>query len=151
MRTTLSTPTVRPFHVDDVLAVLNRDGAQVPLQQVLEQAASGPAWTAVRHGEPLACGGIVLLWPQVGAAWMIVSDAMLAYPLWFTHTVRGFLHETIARLGLHRVEAVALVDSPINQRFLEALGFTDERHGIARAYLSDRRPVIRYELVKGDD
>lgn len=144
-----STPTVRAFEPSDVLAVLNRDGKQVPHGTVIDQANNGLAWTAVLDDVPLACGGIVLLWPGVGSAWMMVSKEMMSYPFWLTRTVKDFLYASAAHHHLHRVETVALADSLVNQQWLEALGFVREG-GVAHSYLTDKRSVVRYELVKGE-
>lgn len=149
MLTAVATPTVRAFHPADVLAVLNRDGRQVPSETLLEQANGGPAFTFTVDDVPLACAGVVILWPGVGSAWTIMSREMLDHPLWITRTVKRMLYQIIQQHDLHRVEAVALVDSIANQRWLEALGFVREG-GIAHGYLSDKRSAMRYELVKGD-
>lgn len=148
MLVTTQTPIIRHFEAADVEKILNRDGGQVPPQTILEQAALGPAWTAVLDGQPLGCGGLVLPWPGVGIAWMVLSDEMLTHPLWLTRTVKRFLVDMTRIHHLHRVEAVALEESLTNQRWIEALGFHVEQHGRARAYLSDQRTMIRYERVQ---
>ncbi len=150
MLTAVATPTVRAFQPADVLAVLNRDGRQVPDSALIEQANLGPAFTFTVDDVPLACAGVVILWPGVGSAWTMISQPMLDYPLWLTRTVRRMLYQIIEQHDLHRVETVALMDSVANQRWLEALGFVREG-GIAHGYLSDKRSAMRFELVKGVD
>lgn len=150
MRVLTRQPTIRPFEADDLLVVLNRDGCQVPHETVVQQAAGGPAWTAVIDGQPAGCGGLVLPWPGIGMCWLVVSDELITYRLWLTRTVGKFLINTIRAYELHRVEAVALDESQRNQDWLELIGFTREEHGRARAFLSDRRTVVRYEWVKED-
>jgi hypothetical protein len=151
MLVTTQTPIIRHFESADVQRILNRDGGQVPPQTILEQAACGPAWTAVLDGQPLGCGGLVLPWPGVGIAWMVLSEEIHQHPLWLTRTVKQFLVDMTRIHHLHRVEAVALEESETNQAWLKRLGFTREEHGRATAYLSDQRTMIRYERVKEYD
>lgn len=141
------TPIVRHFEAADLAHILNRDGGQVPASTILEQAATGPAWTAVLDHSPLGCGGLTLPWPGVGMAWMVLSEEMCLHRIWLTRTVKTFLDDMTRIHGLHRIEAMALEESCVNGLWLEALGFTREREGKARAYLTDKRTMIRYERI----
>jgi hypothetical protein len=127
------TPTVRGFRADDAAQVLNRDGRQLEMQALVRQAATG-------------CAGVVLLWPGVGSCWMIVTEELGTHGLWLTRTVKTFLREMIRVHDLHRLEASSVNGD--NGRWLEALGFTSERDGVAQQFLSDRRNVVRYEWVR---
>jgi len=60
--------------------------------------------------------------------------------------LRGMRHLN----GLHRIEALALEGCPNNQRWLEMIGFRREVYGVAHAFFSDRRDVVRFEWLKGD-
>lgn len=141
-------PILRPFQRADIECILNRDGPQVPNQVLLAQALAGPSFTAILDGRPLGCAGVLFPWPGVGMAWMVVSEEMGEHGFWLCRTVRAFLDEIIRVQALHRLEAVALVDSPRNQSWLEGLGFHVEQDGTARGFFSDGRSVKRYEWVK---
>jgi hypothetical protein len=77
---------------------------------------------------------------------MVVSDELGQHGLWLTRTVRTFLREVVRQHQLHRLEAVSVNGD--NGRWLEVIGFTSERDGVARQFLSDRRNVVRYEWVR---
>lgn len=146
--TTIQIPTVRPFRPDDAAQFVNRDGFQCTEAHMLAQSQSGPAFTAELDGQPVAAAGIVILWPGLGLAWMVINETALLPPVWLTRTVKRFLADLVQRHKLHRLEAVAVQDSLRNQRWLEAMGFTREQHGVARRYLADARAVIRYERIE---
>ena len=148
MDTLIRTPTVRLFQPDDAACLVNRDGMQVDAAQLIRQASLGEAWTACIEDRPIAAAGIIVLWPGVGVVWMTLTDDMAHYGIWLTRTTKAFLDEITIRHRLHRIEAVALEASPRNQRWLDALGFTSERDGVARQYLHDQRSVIRYERIR---
>lgn len=145
---TVTQPVLRPFRVDDVDMILNRDGQQVTSAAILEQAQHGPAMTAEVDGAPIACAGLVLPWPGIGMAWMVLSDEMSEHGVWLTRTVRNFLRDSIRTYDLHRLEAVAVEGMTRNHRWLTSLGFTSEKDGTARQFLADRRNVVRYEWVR---
>ncbi len=148
MSTIILQPTLRPLHHDDIAIILNRDGRQVSDNVLLDQARSGPSFTAIIGTRPIGCAGIIFPWTGVGMTWMILSEEIGQHGLWMYRTVRHFLDDMIRIHALHRIEAVALVDSPRNQAFLEALGFHVEQFGLAQGFLADRRSVVRYEWVK---
>lgn len=79
--------------------------------------------------------------------WMVLSGAISPHWRWMAKTTKQFLVVFVRVHGLHRVEASALDESSVNQRWLEWLGFTREQHGIARQYLVDKRSMVRYEWI----
>lgn len=143
----MTSPTIRPYQPGDAGQVTGRDGDNQPMLTD-QQAMAGPAYTAVLGERVIGCAGLVMLWPGVAAAWMVLSEDIGAHRFWLTRIVRRFLGDFTRAFRLHRVEAWALAESVRNQRWLWALGFKPEG-GIARQYLSDRRDVIRYERVEG--
>jgi hypothetical protein len=140
-------PTVRAFHPTDADAILNRDGRQSSTETIIRQSLRGPSFTAVVDGVPIACGGIMMPWEGVGMAWMILSEDAAWHWLWLSKTTKRTLRVLIQLHRLHRVEAVALEEAPVNQRWLEWMGFGREQHGVARQYVADRRNMIRYEWI----
>lgn len=143
-------PEVRPFQVTDVRQIVNRDDPQADEWLTVQQAQAGPAFTAWVGSQPIGCAGVVLAWPGVGMAWMVLADEMAEHGLWLTRMTRAFLRDILRVHRLHRLEAVALEESTRNQQWLQVLGFADEGN-VARCYLPDKRAIRRYELVEGMD
>ncbi len=145
---TVTQPMLRPFRASDLEQIVNRDGEQIPRAVLLAQAQAGRSFTAVFNEYPIGCAGIVFPWPGVGSTWMILSDEIGEHGLWMYRTVRHFLDDMVRIHNLHRMEGVALADSPRNQAWHEGLGFQVEQFGVAQGFLCDRRSVVRYEWVK---
>ena len=145
----MSCPVLRPFSPHDLEMLVNRDGDHDLSTTILAQARSGIALTAEVDGVPIGCGGLVIPWDGMGLCWMLLGESICRYPVWLTRTVRRLLHDVERACDLQRVEALVLESAPRNQRWLEQLGFTTEREGLARAYLPGHLNVIRYERVKG--
>lgn len=145
-------PRLIPFHVEHLMRLANRDGWHgATAKLAAEQATGGPAFTAVEGNRMLGAAGVLVPWPGVGMAWMVLAADIAPYGLWLTRTVRRVLDDVTRAYRLHRVEALALVESERNQRWLEVLGFGRERDGVAQAYTADRRAMVRYERVRGSD
>ena len=142
-------PSLRPFRPSDAEVLVNRDGARGLAQTVITQAQSGLAYTADVQGHPIGCGGVLRPWPGIVMCWMLLGEDVCRYPVWVMRVVRHLLRDVERTSGPVRFEAMALVESPRNQRWLEALGFTVEQHGIARAYLPGQIPIVRYERITG--
>lgn len=145
---TVPVPTLRPFRASDATALVNRDGEQCTVAHLLMQARSGPSFTAEVEGRILCAAGMVMPWPGMGQVWMLIGETLDPYGFWISKTVRRVVDDLSRQHRLHRLEAVALVESPRNQQWLEWLGFTSEQQGVAQAYLTDRRSIIRYERIE---
>lgn len=141
------TLALRPFQVDDLYGICNRDGEQVPDESFREGLMNGPALTVLFNGEPIGAGGIVIVWPGVGHGWMRLSSAMAPYMRWCFRVTRQFLIDVRNVYKLHRIETEALKGFEQNQRWAEHLGFTREVNGEARSILPDKRTMVRYEMV----
>lgn len=144
----MTNPILRAFHADDAKAILNRDGKQAEAESTLLQAAQGPSFTAEYDGVVLGCGGVVLMWPGVGACWMMLAEDIGSHGLWLSRTTRHFLATVKREANLHRLEAMAMHESVRNQAWLELCGFKREQNGIAQSYLPDKRSMVRFELVE---
>lgn len=144
----MPSPVLRDFQADDIKKIMNRDGMQGEQAVIVQQANLGPAFTAEVDGVPIGCGGVAILWAGVGFCWLVLSDDIGNHGVWLTHVTKEFIDATIEAFSLHRLEAVVLEDSLRNRAWVELLGFTKERDGIAVAYLPDRRSMVRYELVR---
>ena len=79
---------------------------------------------------------------------MRLSEQINGHELWLTKLVRDRLADLMVGHRLHRLEAVALAESRMNQAWLEVLGFRREENGTAQAFTADRRDAIRYEFIR---
>jgi len=144
----LTTPTLHPFHAEDLLACQDRDTRDPQAWSLArEKERRGPAYTARVGDTVIACAGVMVVWPGVGMAWVVLTDEAVPFRVWVTRTIRAVLRDVVRALALHRVEAVVLADSPRNLRWIRALGFRPE-NDIAQAYTQDRRDVVRMERVE---
>jgi RimJ/RimL family protein N-acetyltransferase len=144
----MGAPSIRPFEPADLLACVNRDGWQgATLQMAEEQAKRGPAFTFVQDGRIIGVTGVVVPWPGVGTAWMALTDHINGHRIWLTKVSQAVLRHAVQAHQLHRLEATVLADSERNQRWLEALGFSREQDGRARAYTALGADMVRYERI----
>lgn len=139
--------TIRAFMASDAVEIANRDGQQCHPEQIMRQAACGPSFTAVSGGKAIACAGVMIPSSHVGFAWAVISEMPKSQLLAISKAVRRILKTIITAHRLHRVEAFALESSSMNQRWIEWLGFSVERDGIARRYMPDKQSIVRYEWV----
>ena len=143
-------PILIPFKAEHLREVVNRDTTeQEPPELAHIKENSGPALTGVEGEIILGCAGIILPWPGVGLAWMVLGEHVEKHGLWMTRMVRRFLDDSIRNFHLHRLEAMTLTTNVRNQRWIETLGFTRE-NGCAKQYTPGRQDMIRYERVKED-
>lgn len=98
-----------------------------PKQEVAELYSSrGPAYTALADGAAIAIGGVNILWPGTGEAWIIFGRGYEEHGI--------FLHrnavKTLARIArenkLVRIQAVARADQTKDVPWLFSLGFALE-------------------------
>lgn len=143
----MTSPHLRPCTAADVLTILNRDGVSIGADQMIRQLRGGLAFTAEVDGVVLGCVGLVMPWPGMGMVWMTLAKEVGRHGLWLTRTTRRLIEDVSRAYGLHRLEAVALMETDRHQRWLRLLGFTEERDGIARAYLPDKRAMRRFERI----
>lgn len=86
-------------------------------------ARPGAAFTAVENAAVLGCAGVAPLWPGVGQAWAVLSDAMLARPTSLTRATARALDRIIAAEDLRRVQATVRDGHGAGGRWLSFLGF----------------------------
>lgn len=141
-------PTLMPFKAEHTLLMNYRDDdARESVDTALFREQGGPAFTAMLGARVLGSAGIIFMWPGVAGAWaMISTDLMKTYPVWTTRNVRRCIREWFRIFNLHRLEAEVLADNQLNIAWLEMLGFSPEG-GVAHAYTSDKRTMLRYELL----
>jgi len=101
----MTEPHLIPFRAEHLLGFLNRDG---PLDEQLwllvQKENRGPAWSVVVDGGIIACGGVVIIWKGVGAAWVVFSEQMGDHGLWLTRTPHFFSNHLVNHRKLIEVK-----------------------------------------------
>lgn len=112
-----------------------------------EYLLRGPAYTIIKNGQVVWCGGLVMLWPGMAEAWGVPSMSLQDCPLGFHRLVVTVLRELIETMKLRRVQCTIASVFGISQRWVQALGFQHE--GDMAMYGPDGADHKRYALVKG--
>ena len=103
---------------------------------------SGPAYTAFRGCEVLACAGVVELWRGRAQVWSLLSDSMPKYRKTIHKAVKGFLDGYRVR----RLECVIDPRSETAKRWAQHLGFIYE--GTMHAYTPDGENQLMYVRIE---
>jgi hypothetical protein len=91
------------------------------------QGVSGPAYSVVRDGEVLACGGIAMHHPGVGELWMATSKGAKPHGAYIALMIVRHLDNIAVRWGLHRVQVtIPEGGEEFSRRIVERLGFVRE-------------------------
>lgn len=103
----------------------------------------GESWTAVHDGAPVACFGVVTMWPGRGYCWALLDKDAGPLMLPLTRAIRSLLKAT----PLRRVEMAVDARFDAGCRWAELLGFQRENDRPARMYFPDGRDAWLYARV----
>jgi len=84
---------------------------------------SGPAYTGLLNGVPVAAAGIWLVSPGVGQAWAIFSERSKDIKKTLFRSVKTMLEILTSQFEITRLTADCCKDFPCGDRFLRHLGF----------------------------
>lgn len=132
---------VVPFHMEH-LARLDVQEAQRAEFERSAVASFGDAHTALVDGHPVACAGLLELWPGRAWAWALVGRDAGPHMLSITHAVR----EQLQRSPFRRIELAVDATFGNGCRWARALGFDLEAR--ARAFMPDGRDAFLYSRVR---
>ncbi len=96
---------------------------------------TGHAQTALLDGAPIACAGVIELWPGRAYAWAYLSEQAAKH----FRTVHRAVHTALNASRWARVEMAVDVRDPAAKRWAWHLGF--EFEGVARKWTTDGRDV----------
>lgn len=97
----------------------------------------------------IACGGVMETWPGGGDAWVMASDLVEKYPVFFHREIKRGLAAARTKYRLHRIQLTVRCDLPANyHRWVEMLGFRFE--GLQRMSDPGRNDHYRYALIWED-
>jgi len=106
----------------------------------------GPAYSVFDGEVCVFCGGVRIIWPGAGEAWLICSNDLGHYVRELCLITPRYLKWIIEDHDLRRVQAVVQSDWTQAVRFLEKLGFDME--GVMRKYGPNGEDYIMYARVK---
>jgi hypothetical protein len=112
---------------------------------IAKKFTRGIAYTIEAPEGLVASGGVIPLWKGVGEAWVVTSDLVEKYPIFFAKTVWRKLHEILDVNGIERVQTTIHRDHMVSQRWAERMGFENE--GLMRRFLGGE-DYYRYALIK---
>ena len=148
-------PVTRPATLEDLMAIEAQEAQRFSDPRQLLESKVAPeslrayldkySWTLESEGKPVACIGIVPLWPGVASCWGLFSEAALRYPTTLFRFALDGLAAAESKLNLRRIETTAPRTHLKAHRWLEHLGFQSE--GIARAYGFDGSDHVHYARV----
>lgn len=144
---------LRPFEPDHFQCLnLRQDPGQEALTgspekfAALERVAKFPSWTLFCGERPVACAGVVILWPGVAEAWAFVAKDIMAHKVSFVRSVKKKLKEIEISHKLHRIQAVVHEAHETGHAFMELLGFYPEAKLLA--YGPDKTNFILYSRLR---
>lgn len=112
---------------------------------VMRYRQNGSSWALVVGRETIAVGGVVVLWPGVGEAWMLTTPGVERYPQFLCRSAVTAIEAAVLTHGLHRVQVSVGCKNTRAIRFAIWLGFESE--GICKAYGPDRQDYERLAWV----
>lgn len=137
---------VRPFHVEHLKAMQLQPSqagrAHLLKGEVLDFLSGLEAYTAFVGDKPMACCGLVDIWPGRAMAWAFIAEDVGRHMVGVTKAVRRFLDLKAPR----RCEMYVDAGFEPGYRWAELLGFT--REGYLRAFDADGRDQVLYARVR---
>lgn len=104
--------------------------------------ARHPGIALLADGEVVACGGVVIIWPGVGEAWMRTSPLLERYPVASLRLTKQFLNTAANCLKLRRMQCTVRKGYAPAIKWAERLGFASE--GVLRGFGPDGEDYIMF-------
>lgn len=137
---------VRPFHVEHLkgmnLQPSQAGRAHLLAGDVLEFIGSLEGYTAFVGGRPVACCGLMDIWPGRAMAWAFIAEDVGRHMVGVTKAVRKFLDMRAPR----RCEMYVDAGFDAGYRWAELLGF--RREGLLRSFDPDGRDQVLYARIR---
>jgi hypothetical protein len=141
---------VRDYKPEDYMVIHRRRFDEMTFlnfpdpEAIAKSLLRGPAYT-ITNGVPIACGGVLPLWKDVGEGWVVTSPLVEKYPVTFAKTVWRATKKLIESMDLYRIQTVVDAEHEVSQIWVERMGFENE--GLMKKYLGGR-DFYRYALIR---
>lgn len=93
---------------------------------------AGDAVTLMLDGKPIACFGVLRIWPGFGEAWLILGEKAKQHVKSVYRAIKASLTFIVLAGTYHRIQCTVLETFPAGNRLATHLGFTLE-HPIREA------------------
>lgn len=123
--------TVRRFQAADYSRFQAQEILRMPVAYPVLLAQMGHAVTWWEQDEPIACAGLVPIFPHTAEAWTVISRQVMQHPLIFSRSVSRMLRLGWDVMRLHRVQTYVACASPRFVRWAELQGFRREGRLVA--------------------
>jgi len=104
-------------------------------QMIAAQAKYGDAFTAILHGNPVACFGSVRIWTGVEEMWLLMEERGREYAKALTRAAIAYRDFRVISGNLHRLQITVRCEDMRAVRWARAIGFTID--GMMIAYGPD--------------
>ena len=102
----------------------------------------GAAWTVLSEDQPIACAGVLEIWPDRGLAWALVGEDAGREFIALHRAVSNYLKQAPWK----RVEAYVDAKFINGHRWVRILGF--DREGYLSAFMQDGTDMVLYSRVR---
>lgn len=105
----------------------------------------GLAFTALYHGQPVACAGIRPFWSGVAEAWLLFGPEAKDHTIFIFRSTKKYLSDLMVKHNIWRLQAYCRVDHPEAINFLYHVGFRVE--GTAEKFNPDGTDAYFMSIV----
>jgi hypothetical protein len=86
------------------------------------QRSGNKAWTMLKDGIPLCCGGFMMYWQGVAEAWFMLSQKGMPHAKTILRESRKFMEGYIKQFNIHRMQAFINAQDETACRWAERYG-----------------------------
>jgi hypothetical protein len=120
-----------PFHEAHLMSLnITNEYSQtiskvLPINQMIAaQAKHGNAFTAILHGNPVACFGSVRIWGGVEEMWLLMEERGRKVAVSLTKAAIAYRDFRVISANLHRLQITVRCEDIRAVRWARAIGFT---------------------------
>ena len=95
-------------------------------RQMEMQANMGHAITAIVHGRPVACFGVVDIWEGVAEMWLLIEERGRKLPISLTKIAIAYRDYIVIAKNLHRLQITVKCSDKRAFGWAKLIGFTEE-------------------------
>lgn len=146
---------IRPFIAQDMMDIVGSGAKEENLklygnsnlrELAEETEKDGLSFTGVVDEKIVGCGGVRVLWPNVGEVWMMLSPSVNGYPVVAWEAIKSGFEKIVQENDFVRLQGWCRVGFVKAHTVFKHLNFKPE--GIARSYTPDGVDCVLYSLIR---